>query len=204
MLHESQIKPQTHRCFFLCVPHWAWQNIFFSWLKVFDGKEGGKKAPVVFCVELLHRTAASFQASVTLCPASPAPVRFTQIHLKESHFHACYENSFLTLITLLLPLRTKCSLLKLISQQGLLSKNSDVPSYHLWSMGLRENLLWINCKYHLPNFYLDISLMLTWAFMAICRVQLIMAHISVPTYVCLACFMTFSAAALKRDRCAKV
>lgn len=112
-----------------------------------------KKATIAFCVELLRH--------VTSCPASPAPVRFTQIHLKESRFHAWCENSFLTLITLLLPLRTKCSQLKLISQQGLLSKNSDVPSYHLWSVGLRENLLWINCKYHLPNFYLDISLMLT-------------------------------------------
>ena len=50
-------------------------------------------------------------------------------------------------------------------------------------MGPRENLLRINCKYHLPNFYLDISLMLTYALMAICGVQLITAHISIPTYV---------------------
>lgn len=139
------------------------RTFFSADSKCLMGKKKKKEKKSYCC--LLCRAVASHSCFLPgfgdIVSSRPPPVRFTPIHLKESHFHAWYENSFLTLITLLLPLRTKCSLLKLISQQGLLSKNSDVPSYHLWSMGLRENLLWINCKYHLPNFYLDISLMLT-------------------------------------------
>lgn len=99
------------------------------------------------------------------------------MHLKGSSFHACYrKNSFLTLITSN-SARAKCSLLKLISHQGLLSENSHVPSYHLWSAALRGNLLWINCEYHLPKFRLDMSLVLTQALTAFSREHLIMVHI---------------------------
>lgn len=44
----------------LCSSLSSTEHFFFSWLQVFDGKEEEKKATIDFCVELLHRTAASF------------------------------------------------------------------------------------------------------------------------------------------------
>lgn len=65
-------------------------------------------SPFAFWVEPLRCMRSCFLSSAgdivtSRGPPAPASVRFTKIHLKESNFHAWYENSFLTLITL--PLR---------------------------------------------------------------------------------------------------
>lgn len=105
------------------------------------------------------------------------------MHLKESDFRARRENSFLTLITSLHCEDPMFCSKKLISQQGPFSKNSGAPSYRPWSAGPvkidSELIASIICQI----FYLDISLMLTEALMAIWRVQSIMARFSVAAYV---------------------
>lgn len=125
-----------------CPPNLIERFTFFSWLKLFwKAKKIKNSSHFAFWVELLDSGTASCPASFKKkvvnirCPPVPAPVRCTDI-FKRKQF-PCLVWSFLFNLNYIAALygpNVLCQ--KLISQQGLLSKNSDVPSYHPRSVAL--------------------------------------------------------------------